>query len=102
MAMTLTRIRAKFPGKCAASGYEFAAGAEILHNAATRRCYLPAHAPDDATVVEVVAGAKSAAYRAGWDAGAPGAPLSTNPHAASTAEFRMWLDGLRDRHASRT
>lgn len=98
MPITLNQITAKFPGRCAASGEEFAVGATVLHDPSTRRCFLPAHAPAGALVTVPVAGAKSAAYRAGWEAGAPDAPMASNPHPPGSPEARMWTDGLRDRH----
>lgn len=100
--ITLHRIVAKFPGRCAASGEHFAAGRTILHHAEARKCYLPGCEPEGATIVEPVAGSQSAAYRAGWAAGAPGSPMTSNPHPAKTPENKMWTDGLRDRHASGT
>ncbi len=78
----------------------FQAGAVILHDQVRRRCFLPGSEPEGSVVTEPVAGAKSAAYRAGWEAGAPGAPLQHNPHRHGDPEAQMWLEGLRDRHAS--
>jgi hypothetical protein len=98
--LTLTRITAKFPGKCAESGKAFQAGTVILHDQVRRRCFLPGSEPEGAVVTEPVAGAKSAAYHAGWAAGAPDAPLTRCPHVAGSPEAKMWGEGLRDRHAS--
>lgn len=102
MPLVLNRITAKWPGKCAGSGAAFGVGATILHDPVRRRCFLPNAAPPDAIVTEPVAGGQSAAYRAGWDAGAPGAAPVHCPHVAGSTEARMWQDGLRDRHASGT
>ncbi len=98
--MILTRITAKFPGKCASSGAPFEMGTTILHDPVSRRCFLPGNEPEGATVTVPLAGAKSKAYTDGWAAGAPGAPMTTNPHPAKSPEARMWTDGLRDRHKS--
>lgn len=99
---TLNRIKAKFPGRCASSGADFTAGAEILHDPVTRRCYLPAHAPAGAVIVVPLEGSKTRSYREGWDAGAPGAPFAACPYPDKSAEQRLWAEGLRDRARSGT
>lgn len=102
MTPVLNKITAKWAGRCAASGKQFAAGDVILHDPLSRRCYLPGSEPKGYLVVEPVGGVQSPAYKAGWDAGAPGAPMTACPHKTGTAEAKDWSAGLRDRHRSGT
>lgn len=98
--MALTRITAKFPGRCAASGTAFGRGAYVLHDPETRRCYLPEHAPEGAEVRDVpLPGEQQEAHGLGWRAGAPDAPPTACPYPAGSPEEAMWTRGLRERHA---
>ncbi len=95
----LTRITAKFPGRCAASGQSFGAGAYVLHDPASKRCYLPGHEPEgSATRQEPLPGQQQEAYGLGWRAGAPDALPTACPYPAKSPEAAMWANGMRDRH----
>ncbi len=94
--MTLTRIIAKWPGKCAASGQSFGAGAEVLHDAEAKRCYLPEHAPPGAEVQGSVEEQMAEAYERGRLAGAPDAPPTICPYTSPSALAHRWHQGVDD------
>ncbi len=82
----MDRIVAKWAGKCAATGRPFAAGATVMHDPSTKRCYLPGNEPVAAEGARDAGRAAARRLRAG--------EIVECPHAAGSPSAAEWHAGV--------